>query len=159
MRKTVLKMTAVLTLLIMMILAAGCGGSGGGDGVKRITGLAADEVVKTFFDAAKGGRLSEAGLYVSPSTANDPKVVIKYLTGKSGLEDIKNANLLSLRKVAEQGNYAAVVATLQTAQNSANIVVRPVGLERVGGEWYIVDFDKIYQDAKYQILQQLLSKI
>lgn len=158
MKKQMLKMTAVLTLLIMVLLAAGCGG-GGQDGAKRITGLAADEVVKTFFDAAKGGNLNEAGLYVSPSTANDPQVVIKYLTGKSGLNEIKNANLLSLRKAAEQGNYAVVVATLQTAQNTTNIVIRPVGLEKVNGEWYIVDFDKIYQGAKYQILQQLLSKI
>lgn len=158
MKKRMLKMTAVLTLLIVVLLAAGCGGGGQG-GAKRITGLAADEVVKTFFDAAKSGNLNEAGLYVSPSTANDPQVVIKYLTGNSGLNELKNANLLSLRKAAEQGNYAVVVATLQTAQNTTNIVIRPVGLEKVNGEWYIVDFDKIYQDAKYQILQQLLSKI
>ncbi len=157
MKKNMLKVTAVFTLLIMVLLAAGCGGGQGG--AKRLTGLAPDEVVKTFFDTAKGGNLNEAGLYVSPSTASDPQVVVKYLTGKSGLNEIKNANLLSLRKAAEQGNYAVVVATLQTAQNTANIVIRPVGLEKVDGEWYIVDLDTIYQGAKYQILQQLLSKI
>ncbi len=156
MKKSMLKMTAVFTLLIVVLLAAGCGG---GSGAKRITGLSADGVVKTFFEAAKSDRLNDAALYISPSTANDPRVVIKYLTGKSGLEDLKNANLLSLRKAAEQGDYAVVVATLQTEQNSFNVVIRPVGLEKINGEWYIVDFDKIYQDAKYKILQQLISKI
>lgn len=158
MKNRMLKVTAVLALLIVVLLAAGCGGGGGQGGAKRLTGLAADEVVQTFFNAAKSGNLNEAGLYVSPSTANDPRIVIKYLTG-SGLSEIKNANLLSLRKAAEQGNYAVVIATLQTAQNTTNIIIRPVGLEKVNGEWYIVDLDKIYQDAKYQVLQQLLSKI
>ncbi len=152
------RLTAVFTLLLVVLLAAGCGGGGSDSSVKRIAGLSADGVVKTFFDTAKAGKLDEAGLYVSPSTANDPRVVIKYLTGKDGLDVIKNANLLSLRKAAEQGNYAVVVATLQQ-QNTATILIRPVGLEKINGEWYIVDFDKIYQDAKYQILQQLLSKI
>ncbi|MDR7868588.1 MAG: hypothetical protein RIN56_17455 [Sporomusaceae bacterium] len=157
MKKSMLKLTAVFTLLMVVLLAAGCGGGGGG--AQRITGLSADGVVKTFFEAAKGDRLNDAALYVSPSTANDPRVVIKYLTGKSGLADLKNANLLSLRKAAEQGDYAVVVATLQTEQNSLNMVVRPVGLEKINGEWYIVDLDKIYQDAKYKLLQQLISKI
>lgn len=156
MKTKMLKLTAVLTLLAVVLLAAGCGG---GDGAQRITGLSADGVVKTFFEAAKGGRLNEAGLYVAPSSASDPRVVIKYLTGKSGLEELKNANLLSLRKAAEQGDYAVVVATLQTEANTLNVVIRPVGLEKINGEWYIVDFDKIYQDAKYRVLQQLLSRI
>src|SRR5690242_19142362 len=91
MTKNMLKLIAVLTVLMIAVLAAGCGG----DGAKRIAGLSADGTVKTFFDAAKGGRLNEAGLYVSPSSTNDPRVVIKYLTGKSGLEELKNANLLS----------------------------------------------------------------
>lgn len=158
MKKSMLKLTAVLALLIVVLAAAGCGGGGQG-GAKRLTGLAPDEVVQTFFNAAKSGNLNDAGLYVSPSSANDPQTVIKYLTGNSGLNELKNANLLSLRKAAEQGNYAVVVATLQTAQNTTNIVIRPVGLEKVNGEWYIVDFDQIYQGAKYQILQQLLAKI
>jgi hypothetical protein len=157
MKNNIRKLTAVFTLLIVVLLAAGCGGGGGS--APRITGLSADGVVKTFFDEAKSGRLNDAAQYVSPSTTNDPRVVIKYLTGKSGLDELKNANLLSLRKAAEQGDYAVVVATLQPEQNSLNVIVRPVGLEKLNGEWYIVDFDKIYQDAKYKLLQQLLSKI
>ncbi len=152
------RLTAIFTLLIVVLLAAGCGGGGSGSAVKRVAGLPADGVVQTFFNAAKAGSLDEAALYVSPATASDPGVILKYLTGNSGLDMIKNANLLSLRKAAEQGNYAVVVATLQQ-QNTTNVVVRPVGLEKINGEWYIVDFDKIYQGAKYQVLQQLLSKI
>lgn len=156
MNRKLLKLAALASLIMLVVLAAGCGGGGG---AQRITGLAADGVVKTFFDEAKAGHLDNAALYVSPSTSNDPRVVMKYLTGQSGLSDLKNANLLSLTKAAEQGNFAVVVATLQTQPNSLNITVKPVGLEKVGGEWYIVDFDKAFQDAKYQILAQLLSKV
>lgn len=158
MNNKIRRLTAIFTLLAVVLLAAGCGGGRSDSSVKRIAGLSADGAVKTFFETAKAGNLDEAALYVSTATANDPRVVIKYLTGKTGLDVIKDANLLSLRKAAEQGNYAVVVATLQQ-QNTASILVRPVGLEKIDGEWYIVDFDKIYQDAKYQILQQLLNKI
>ena len=156
MKKKTMKISMLIAILILALFAAGCGGGGG---VQRIAGLSADWVVKTFFEAAKGGRLNEAGAYVSPSTASDPQVVIKYLAGQTGLGDLKSANLLSVRKVAEQGDYAVVVATLQAEQNSLKLSVRPVGLEKLNGEWYIVDLDKIYQDAKYRILQQLLTKI
>lgn len=156
MKKRTIKLAAFLTILAVALLAAGCGGGGG---AQRITGLSPDGVVKTFFEAAKGDRLNEAGLYVAPSSASDPRVVIKYLTGQSGLNDLKNANLLSISKPVVQGDYAALMATLQTEQNSLKFVLRPVGLEKINGEWYIVDFDKIYQDAKYKALQQLLSKI
>ncbi|MBP2653416.1 MAG: hypothetical protein H6Q73_985 [Firmicutes bacterium] len=152
------KMTLILIISIMVIVlaAAGCGG---GSGLQRVSGLSSDDVVKTFFNAAKSGQLNEAALYVAPSSKNDPQTVLKYLTGQSGLEVIKHANLLSLKKVTEQGNYAVVVATLQPEQNSLALTVKPVGLEKINGEWYIVDFSKIYQDSKYQLLQQLLSKI
>lgn len=155
MNKKTMKLAAFACAVLFMLLAAGCGGGG----AQRIAGLPADGVVKTFFDAAKAGNFDQASLYVSPGTANDPRVVMKYLTGKSGLDDLKNANLLSLHKAAEQGNFAVVVATLQTQPNSLNITVKPVGLEKVNGEWYIVDFDKAFQDAKYQALAQLLSKV
>jgi hypothetical protein len=157
MKKTKLTLVAVIGLIVLALLAAGCGG--GGAGVQRIAGLTADGVVKTFFDSAKNGRLNEAALYVSPDSANDPHTVLKYLTGQSGLDELKNSNLLSIKKVAEQGDYSVVVATLQPEQNNLNITVKPIGLEKINGEWYIVDFDKIYQDAKYKVLQQLLSKI
>lgn len=157
MNRKLWKLAAIASLALLVLLAAGCGG--GDSGAKRITGLTADGVVKTFFEEAKAGDLNAAALYVSPSSTNDPRVVMKYLTGQSGLNDLKNANLLSLTKAAEQGNFAVVVATLQTQQNSLNITVKPVGLEKVNGEWYIVDFDKAFQDAKYQALAQLLSKV
>lgn len=156
MNKKLLTLALFASLALLVLLAAGCGG---GNGAQRITGLTADGVVKTFFDEAKAGHMDDAALYVSPSSTNDPRVVMKYLTGQSGLDDLKNANLLSLTKAAEQGNFAVVVATLQTQQNSLNITVKPVGLEKLNGEWYIVDFDKALQDAKYQALAQLLSKV
>lgn len=155
MNKKLLKLVLAAGLAMLVMLAAGCGGGGG---AQRITGLTADGVVKTFFDEAKAGHLNDAALYVSASSTNDPRVVMKYLAGQT-VNDLKNANLLSLTKAAEQGNFAVVVATLQTQANSLNIVVKPVGLEKVGGEWYIVDFDKAFQDAKYQALAQLLSKV
>ena len=151
-----LTLILVVSILVIVLATAGCGG---GSGVQRVSGLSSDDVVKTFFNAAKSGQLNEAALYVSPSSKNDPRTVMKYLTGLSGLEELKNANLLSLKKVTEQGNYAVVVATLQPEQNILGLTVKPVGLEKINGEWYIVDFNKIYQDSKYQLLQQLLSKI
>lgn len=154
-RKHAFRVLAVISVVAFMLAAAGCGGGGG---AKRVAGLSSDGTVKTFFEAAKGGRLNEAALYISPATAKDPRVMLKYLTGQTGLEELKNTNLVSLRKVAEQGDYAVVVATLQT-QNSLRLTVKPVALERIKGEWYIVDLDKVYQDAKYYVLQQLLNRI
>lgn len=148
-----LKLIVALFLVVIAFAAAGCGGGG----AQRILGLSADGVVQTFFDAAKAGNTNEATLYVSPSTLNDPSTVYQYLTGQNSLSSLKNANLLSLRKVAEQGNFAVVVATLQLQQNSLNVTVKPIGLEKINGEWYIVDNNQIYQDAKYHLLLQLLS--
>jgi hypothetical protein len=156
MMKTKGKLVLGMLMLVLMLAVAGCGGGGG---AQRLTGLSADGTVKTFFDSAKAGNLNEAALYVSPSSTNDPRTVLKYLTGRSGLEELKNANLISLKKMAEQGDYAVVLATLQPEQNNLKLIIKPVGLEKVNGEWYIVDFDKIYQDAKYSLLQQLLNKI
>jgi hypothetical protein len=39
------------------------------------------------------------------------------------------------------------------------VTIKPVGLEKVNGEWYIVDFDQIYNDTKYKVLQQLMANI
>lgn len=149
------KNKALLAVAILLILAltAGCGG---GSSAQRPSGLAPDTVVKSFFDAAKADKLNEAALYVSPDSINDTKVVIKYVTGQSAIKELKNSNLLSVKKVAQQGDYAVVLATLQET-NSFKVTANPVGLTRVDGEWYIVEFDKIYQDAKYKVLQQLIS--
>lgn len=145
----------LVTVLLVTILTAGCGG---GVNVKRLTGLSASDVVKTFIDDAKNNKLAEAGLYVSPASKNDPQTVLKYLTGQSELDLIKNSNLIAAKQVAEQGNYAVVLATLQE-QNTFKVVIRPLGLEKINGEWYIVDFNQIYNDTKYNILQNLLQNI
>lgn len=154
MQMTSKKTVLAITLLLLVALIAGCGG---GSGAKRLSGLTPEAVVQNFVDAAKANKLNEAALYVSQDSVNDTKVVIKYVTGQSDIEQLKNANLLSLRKVAQQGDYAVVVATLQQA-NSLSITVKPVGLTRVDGEWYIVAFEKIRDDLKYQALKQLISK-
>ncbi|MBP2651188.1 MAG: hypothetical protein H6Q74_2013 [Firmicutes bacterium] len=146
----------VISMLVLSFLSAGCGG---GSGAQRVSGLSSDSVVKAFFEAAKAGQLNQAALYVSPSSTNNPQTVMKYLTGQSGLNELKKSNLLSLKKITEQGNYAVVVATLQPEQNDLALTVKPVALEKMNGEWYIIDLDKIYQDSKYLLLQQLLNKI
>lgn len=144
-----------ISMLVLVIVVAGCGGS---SGVKRVPGLSTTETVTTFFDAAKNNRMSEAALYVSTATKNDPKTVLKFMTGQSGIEEIKNANIVSIKQVAQQGDYAALVVTIQE-QNTIKMSIKPVGLEKVNGEWYIVDFDQIYTSAKYKVLQQLLANI
>ncbi|MBP2644630.1 MAG: hypothetical protein H6Q75_70 [Firmicutes bacterium] len=146
----------VIGILVLSLVAAGCGG---GNGAQRISGLSSDSVVKTFFDAAKAGQLNQAGLYVSSSDTNNPQTVLKYLTGQQGLAELKQANLISVKKIAEQGNYSVVLATLQSEQNSMALTVKPVGLEKINGEWYIIDLDKVYKDSKYLLLQELLKKI
>ena len=149
---------SLVTVLLVTVLIAGCGG---GVNVKRLTGLSASDVVKTFIDNAKNNKLDEAGLYVSPASKNDPQTVLKYLTGQTGqseLDLIKNSNLIAAKQVAQQGNYAVVLTTLQE-QNTFNVIIRPLGLEKINGEWYIVDFNQIYNDTKYSILQSLLQNI
>ncbi|QDR80967.1 hypothetical protein [Sporomusa termitida] len=149
------KFILVALLSLVLLVTAGCGG---GSDLTRESGLSPEAVVQTFFTAAQNDRMKEAALYVSPSSASDTKTVLKYVTGQSR-SSIKNANLLSVTKVAQQGNYAATLATLQPEQNSMGIVIKPVGLERIDGEWYIVDYDQAFRDAKYKVLAQLLSGI
>lgn len=150
------KLILVAMLMLTLIVTAGCGG--GGSDAQRQSGLSPEQVVQSFFDAAKGGRMKEAALYVSPTSANDTKTVLKYVTGESR-STVKNSNLLSVKKLAQQGNYTAVVATLQAEQNSANLSIKPVGLEKIDGEWYIVDYDQAISEAKYKVLAQLLNRI
>ncbi|MEG6586890.1 hypothetical protein [Dendrosporobacter sp. 1207_IL3150] len=149
------KTLAVVSLLLIVVLVAGCGG--GGSGAKRISGLSPDGVVKTFFNAAKSNNLNEAKLYVSPVSSGDVKTAIKFMTG-SGLTEIQKSNLASIKLAKQQGDFAVVVATLQE-ENSFRFTVKPIGLEKIDGEWYIVDFEQIYQNAKYKVLQQLLANI
>ncbi len=155
MQKKSLRIFAIVSLLLILVVVAGCGG---GSGAKRISGLSPEGVVKTFFDSAKNNKMNEAGLYISPASAGDAKTVVKFMTGGSGLEQIKKSNLMSVKLAGQQSDYAVVVASLQE-QDSFKFTVKPVGLEKIDGEWYIVDFDQIYTDAKYKVLAQLLANI
>ena len=154
--KNNMKSLLAMSLLLVVLLIAGCGGSG--SGLQRIAGLTPEGTVKTFFDAAKNNRMEEASLYVSAASKNNIQTVLKFMTGQTGIEQIKNSNIVSNKEIAQQSNYAAVVVTVQE-QNSFKMTIKPVGLEKVNGEWYIIDFDQIYTDAKYKVLQQLLANI
>lgn len=154
--KNSMKSLLAMSLLLVVLLTAGCGGSG--SGLQRIAGLTTEGTVKTFFDAAKNNRMEEASLYVSAASKNNIQTVLKFMTGQTGIEQIKNSNIVSIKEIAQQSNYAAVVVTVQE-QNSFKMTIKPVGLEKVNGEWYIIDFDQIYTDAKYKVLQQLLANI
>ena len=151
------KFFAVAILIMALLITAGCGGGNGSD-VTRQANLSPEAVIQNFFEAAKGSRMNEAALYVAPTSMGDTQTVLKFVTGQSSAT-IKNANLLSVKIVAQQGNYAAALATMQTEQNSLNLVFKPVGLEKINGEWYIVDYDQIFRESKYQILAQLLTGI
>lgn len=146
-------LTVVAVIVALTVLLVGCGG---GSGAQRIAGLSPEGVVKAFVTAAKGDKLAEAGLYVSQATKTDPKTVSAFLA--NGLGDLKDTNVAAVKVVAQAGNYAAVVVTLQQ-ENTFKITVKPVGLEKISGEWYIVDNNQIYQSAKYSILAELLKKI
>lgn len=146
------KLVCITLLIVALVITAGCGG---GSKVNRQLGLSPEQVVHTFFEAAKDNKMSEAAAYVSPTSASDTQTVLKFVTGQDR-KTVKNSNLLSVKNVAQQGNYAAVVATLQQ-QNSLAITVKPVGLEKINGEWYIVDYEQALRDAKYKVLAQLLK--
>lgn len=150
------KMPKLLMLVSFVIFAMAIAGCGGGPGAQRIAGLSPENVVRTFFDAAKNNNLNEAALYVSQTSKNDPQTVLKYVTGQTDVQQLKDANLLVVKQVAAQGDYAVVAATLE---KSGSYQVKAIGLERVAGEWYIVDFNQILNNAKYDILRTLLSKI
>ena len=156
MLKNSMKSLLAMSLLIAVLLVAGCGGSESGG--PRIAGLTTEATVQAFFDAAKNDHANEAALYVSSSSKSDPQTVLKFMTGQTGVEQIKNSNIFSIKQVAQQGNYAAVVVTIQE-QNSSNMTIKPVGLEKINGQWYIVDVDQIYTNSKYKVLQQLLGNI
>lgn len=149
--KQILTVLAVIVALTVML--TGCGG---GSDAQRIAGLSPEGVVKAFVTAAKTDKLAEASLYVSQATKTDPKTVSEFLA--NGLGGLKDTNVAAVKIVAQSGNYAAVVVTLQQ-ENTFKITIKPVGLEKINGEWYIVDNNQIYQSAKYSILAELLKKI
>lgn len=146
----------VLGLLLLSGLIAGCGG---GNGVHRITGLSPDKVVATFHERAKAQKLEEAALYISPTSLTAIRGVGGFLKNDLGLSDVLSSNLLMVKLIAQTGDFAVVVATLQDGVNSANVTIKPVGLERIDGEWYIVDTATAYRDAKYKLLQNLLASV
>jgi hypothetical protein len=143
-----------ILLVAALFLLAGCTPQ---NVAPRVPGLAADAVVTTFFDAVKNDRLAEAGQYVSPESLASHQVS-RDLTGEDELSSLKGMNLLAVKKVTEQDNYAVVVTTLQQ-QDSMAMQVKPIGLEKINSEWYIVDMKKIYQQAKYQLLLKMLLSI
>lgn len=155
--KNSMKILLATSILMVMLLIAGCGGSSN-SGIQRLTGLNTVDTVKTFFDAAKNNRMDEASLYVSAASTTNPQTVLKFMTGQSGMDQIKNSNIVSIKQITQQGNYAVVVVTIQEV-NSFKMTIKPIGLEKVNNEWYIIAFDQIYADAKYKVLQQLLSNL
>lgn len=155
MQLKIIKIVMTLSLLMLTIIIGGCGSSG----AQRVAGLSSTDVVRTFIELSKQNKLSEAALYVSPSSTADSAAVLNFMTGQDGLAAIKNAAVLSLKQIAQQGNYAVVLATLQQEPNTVRLLIKPVALEKIDNEWYIVDINKVYTDAKYSVLAQLLSKI
>lgn len=145
MSKLKLNMAMVVLLLVSVFAIAGCGG--GSNGAPRILGLAPDGVVKTVFDHVKADRMNDAKEYLAPNTTGDKTVI----------QEMRNSNLLLTKTVAQQGDYAVVVATLQ--QQNSNLSVKPVALEKINGEWCILDVNNIYNNVKYSILQRLLANI
>jgi len=145
MSKLKLRLSTAAILLVSLFVLAGCGGS---TGAPRINGLAPDGVVRTVFNEVQANQMSDAQQYLAPNTSGD----------NSTIQAMKNANLISVKTVANQGDYAVVVATV-VQQNSTNFSVKPVGLEKINGEWYILDVNNIYNNAKYSVLQKLLGNL
>jgi hypothetical protein len=145
MSKLKLNIAMVVLLLVSIFAITGCGG--GSNAAPRIMGLAPDGVVKTVFDNVKADRMNDAKEYLAPNTLGDKTVI----------QEMKNSNLLFVKTVAQKGDYAVVLATLQ--QQNSNLSVKPVGLEKINGEWYVLDVNNIYNNAKYSILQRLLTNI
>jgi len=145
MSKFKLHITTVLMVLVSIFALAGCGDSAG---APRITGLSPDGVVTTVFNEVQANHINNAKEYLAPNTSGD----------KASVQAMKNSNLISARTVANQDGYAVVIATLQQKDNS-NFSIKPVGLEKINGEWCILDVSNIYNNAKYALLQQLLRNL
>jgi hypothetical protein len=150
-RSLVIFLTAIV---VMALFVGGCSGT-----VERVRGLEPEAVVKTAFEAAKSQKIMKAAAYVAPSalTDVDADTMTKLLTG-FGVDDIKTANLLSVKKVSARGDFAVVVATIHQ-ENTLKISVKTIGLEKIEDEWYIIPTDRIVQDTKYRLLAELLGGI
>jgi len=146
MSKLKLHITTMVIVLVSVFALAGCGGDSAG--APRINGLSPDGVVKTVFNEVQANKMNDAKEYLAPNTSGD----------NASIQVMKNSNLISVKTVANQGDYAVVVATIQQ-QNTTNFSVKPVGLEKINGEWYILDLNNIYNNAKYTLLQKLLNNI
>ncbi|EGO64789.1 DUF4878 domain-containing protein [Acetonema longum] len=146
----------ILLMLAVFALSAVLGGCGGKKG-ERVLGLTPEGVISTAFKNAKEQNFRQAATYVSPDSLSGTKSVANLLAGMSGKE-IKHTNLLSVKKVAQQGDFAAVIVTVQQ-EDSFKLNFQAVGLERINDEWYIVSNDQILENAKYRVLAQLLANI
>lgn len=144
----------MLSMFVVALLAGGCSGT-----TQRVNGLEPEAVVKTAFEAAKSRNIMQAAAYVAPSALADADAptVTKLLTGLS-VDDVKTANLLSVKKASTRGDFAVVVATFHQ-ENTLKISVKTIGLEKIEGEWYIIPMDRIVQDTKYRLLAELLGGI
>lgn len=145
MSKLKLSITTVVMVLVSMFALAGCGDS---PGAPRITGLSPDGVVRTVFNEVQANQMSDAKEYLAPGTTGD----------NASLKTMRNSNLINAKTVANQSGFAVVVATVMQ-QNTNNISVKPVGLEKINGEWCILDINNIYNNTKYTVLQRLLGGI
>lgn len=143
---------AVLCLLLFAAAAAGCATG------ERQTGLSPAGVVETFYQNAKEGRTGQAALYIAPGTELETGDVARQVSGLAELRELRSTNLVDVRQVASQGDFAVVLATVQT-KNSLRTSVKAVGLERTDGEWYIVDSDRMIANARYRILADLIRRI
>ena len=145
MSKLKLRLTTIAMVLVSMFLLAGCDG---GAGAPRITGLAPEAVVRTVFNEVQADHMNDAKEYLAPNTTGD----------NDSLRTMKNSNLINAKTVANQGGFAVVLATV-TQQNTSNISVKPVGLEKINGEWCILDINNIYNNTKYAVLERLLGNL
>lgn len=151
-KRSVIIMLTIVTAIALFV--GGCSGT-----AERARGLEPEAVVKTAFEAAKSRKMMQAAAYVAPSAlvdANEPATV-KLLTGLNA-DELRDANLLSVKKVSTRGDFAVVVATFHQ-ENTLKISVKTVALERIEDEWYIIPSDRIVQDAKYRLLAELLGGI
>ena len=144
----------LFSILAITLLISGCSGT-----AERVYGLEPEAVVKTSFADAKANKLAHAAAYVAPSALADANAseVTKLLTGFA-VDDLKTVNLLSVKEVSVQGDFAAVMATFHQ-ENTLKVSVKTIGLERIENEWYIVPVNRIVTNAKYHLLAELIGEL